>query len=96
MWLNDPLGGKVSGAIVSFAGDIFKKHVIATGKASEASAVLKQSTDILNERLAEIGLKQNTDKREIVPRLRGREDKQMARDTNGKEGRITAWARHLG
>ena len=75
MWLHDPRGGRVSGALVGFADDLFKKHLVNSGQAKEAANKLKQSTFHLDTALAKVGLCQNKDKRELVPRLKGRETK---------------------
>ena len=111
MWLTDPISGrKVTGALVGFADDLFKKHVVHTGTAKEAIDILRTSSASLNEGLRQIKLKQNMDKREVVPRLKGRQNKKLGEllsslhtvAPDGKQviyepqGLCRPWARHLG
>ena len=49
---------------------------------------------ILNKELPTAGLRQNLAKREIVPKLRHRENKKL--ESLGPGGRVLPWAGHLG
>ncbi|CAK0883911.1 unnamed protein product [Prorocentrum cordatum] len=86
----------VSCAVVQFADDLKKRHVVLTGLASEAHAIINASQIILNNELEKGGFRQNMKKRELVTELKPTENRKFKTQLANGSGRILPHARHLG
>ncbi|CAK0875338.1 unnamed protein product, partial [Prorocentrum cordatum] len=86
----------VSCAVVQFADDLKKRHVILSGLATDAHAIIEESQTLLITELEKGGFKQNMKKREMVSELKPSENLKFKALLKPGSGKILPHARHLG
>ena len=80
-----------------FADDLFRKHLVPTGTATEALEVCTARRDNLNHSLSRVRMAQNESKREYVPALLPVGENRIFTETLPQaQGKALPHARHLG